>query len=697
MPKKQKKEIKPHPEALDKTAKVKKPIDVKVEFVSGLLKNVETDLQDRESRDLKLLRWYKKRYGIRPSKKNFPFPGASNTHIALTDEKIRKLKPNFTNLAIEGDPVVTFMPVGNTPLSAARNVSLFMHWLLMYYMRLARGHSFFRNLALIIDRMLERGKGYAKVVWDYDFVERTRIIDLEKIPDVIKEQIYNPLVTDEELEMVLIRETTLNPADADDKKEMRNVIEQFKRGEQILKFRERRDLYNGPRVVAIDDKDLILPRYTTDIQSVDRICHILHYSENDLKKEEESGKFENVGAVIENRKKGTGRRPGSDIIRISPMQTLESLKKSREGIGEYETTTELIDIYEIYTYYDVNGDDIEEKVVIDVDPKTQQILRFIEYPYEHEKWPFIIFDYEFNDDRFYSQRGLPECLDPYQTIATNQENAKLDRMTLANSFQFKYKIGSVNTSNIRFIPSQGIGVKRMEDLEAFQIPNIDFSYDKEMEKIRGLAESYIGQPDFDLGSFSKGKERRTAFEVSEMVNLGKQLFSFDSMLFKDSLFELYDQIFELWMQYGPDDVYVAVTGQEQPLHLTKQQLRGNFVIVPSGEITLLARTLAEQKAFALLELATKDQSGAIDQYNAWENYLIKFAPRESKRMLRDRQQFEAIQNMRIQMEREEHEKKLEVAGRKSAQSQPPGGIRLGETGSGSFGGNLMTPGGGRQV
>ena len=180
-----------------------------------------------------------------------------------------------------------------------------------------------------------------------------------------------------------------------------------------------------------------------------------------------------------------------------------------------------------------------------------------------------------------------------------------------------------------------------------------------------------------------------------MVNLGRQVFSFDARLYKDSLFEEYDQIFELWMQYGDDEVWVKATGDNQPRRLTKQEMRGNFVVVPNGDISLLSRTLEQQRAFAMLELATKDQSGALDVYNAWENYLLKADPRAAKRLLRGRQQFEQIQNMRLQMEQQEHQKKLEVAGR--TPSANVGGVRLGQTQSGLFSGNPLTSGGGRQV
>jgi hypothetical protein len=567
------------------------------------------------------------------------------------------------------------MPVGGTPLTVSQNAEIFMHWLLLFYMQ-QRRPSYFRSLALAVDRKLERGKSIVKVVWDYQEKYSTRVIDVNKLPMQIQEYIHNPLITDEELKTVILQNTSLNQLLDEDIKQIDKIIKDFRNGETILKFKEKTILYDGPRIIPIDDKDFIIPSYTTDIQSATRIVHILHYTANDLKKEEKSGKYENTEDVIDAHSQPGTRR--DNVVRLTALTTLEALKRTREGIEEYKSDTELIDIYEIYTYYDIDNDGIEEKVVVNIDPKTNTILRFIEFPYDHDKWPFCIDDYEYNDDRFYSQRGIPEILDHYQTILTNQENAKLDRMTLANSLQFKYRIGSVNMANMRFIPGQGIGVRRMDDLEELHIANLDMSFDQEMMKIRGLAESYIGQPDLDIDAFQKPRERRTAFEVSEVVNLGKQVFSFDARLYKDFLMDLYDQIFELWIQYGADEMYVKVTGSEEPLHLTKQDIIGNFIIVPNGQISLLSRTLEEQRAFALLELAAKDVSGAIDQYNAWENYLLKADPRASKRILRSRESFEQLQMVKMKQEEMEHEKKLEAAGR------APTGIRLGQPQTGEM-------------
>jgi len=572
------------------------------------------------------------------------------------------MKPNYINIAFEGDPVVNFQALGGTPPERATAAELLMDWILKYQMNQAPGLNYFKALSLAVDRMLEKGKGFLKVIWDYQSINANTFFDMRNIPQEIQQYINDPLVTDEELLAVVYQYAELNPEIDEDVKQANSMVAQFRAGEKVLKYKCKSEIYNGPRVVPIDDKDLIVPSFTTDIQSATRITHRIYVTANDLKMAAKVGKYKKgaVDKIIENADRDMRITYGGNGI-MTTEQLLET-KRQREGVSEYSQSSELFEIWEVYTWYDIDGDGVDEKIVITYHPNTQEILRMIEFPYDHYKWPFVVFDYEFNDDRFYSQRGLPELLDHYQTELTVQENAKLDRMTLANSLQFKYRIGAINPKNIRFIPGQGIPVQRMEDLQEIPISNVDMSFDTEMQKIRNLAEIYIGQPDLDTGGLSGSAERRTAFEVSEVVSMSKQLFSYDARLFKDALHKLYDQIFELWIQYGPDIVEVSITGL-QPLSIKKTDILGNFALVPSGEFTLLSRTLDVQRSFANMQLAVQDTSGAIDKYNAYEAYFRKADPRSVQRLLRPREQYEQIQQMQMQAQLQEQQFELAKAGR----------------------------------
>jgi hypothetical protein len=162
--------------------------------------------------------------------------------------------------------------------------------------------------------------------------------------------------------------------------------------------------------------------------------------------------------------------------------------------------------------------------------------------------------------------------------------------------------------------------------------------------------------------------------VAEATGLSRQVFSLDARLFKNSLQKLYGQIYDLWLQYGPDELYVAVTGGN-PVQVTREQLRNDLVIVPNGEFTLLSRTLEQQRAFAILELAIGDQSGATNPYEAWRNYLLKVDPKASQRILNTPEMFQRIQQLRLQAAEQEFARKAVIAGRTgNGQSQVRRGV-----------------------
>lgn len=655
---------KEHPESLDKIPEVKvhpdpsEGITDRDDFVSSMIHEVRHAETDRTTWLEAQTRWYKKRYGVRPLNLNFPFPNAPNTHIALTDEKIRKLKPNYLNLCFEGEPVVTFYPVGGTPLEVSQNAEIYMDWSLRFGMNRIPGRNYFESMVLTVDRMLEKGFGINKIIHEHLTQEALEIIDLENdIPDDVKIILADPNTTDEQLIQMLADHLGMDPTDEDDRERLDDALSQFKKGESILRIRIEEVTYSGPRVIAVDPRDLIVPTDTTDIEQARLIGHRMWLTKNDLRGAERSGKYQNVDEVL-HPTSGAKTSPPSSLL-----TTLDTTKQSREGITQFLQGSELVEIWEIFTWYDLNSDGVAERVVLTVDPLTETVLRFIPFPYKHGRWPFVVFPFELNDDRWYSPRGIPEILDPYQTIVTNQENAKLARMIMANSLQFKYRLGAMNPGAMRFVPGQGIGLQRMEDLEELRIQNLDISFDTEMAKIRNLAEQLIGQPDLSMGSLQSPNERRTAFEVSEVVSLGKQMFSLDARMFKNALQKQYNQIFDLILQYGPDEMWVSVT-QDEPLHLTREQIQGDFIIVPTGDFTLLSRTLEVQQLFGILQQALGDKSGAIDAYRVWQEYLAKVNPRIAKKVMRNPEEYQQFQQMLQQQQMLEVENKKAIAGRK---------------------------------
>jgi hypothetical protein len=122
-------------------------------------------------------------------------------------------------------------------------------------------------------------------------------------------------------------------------------------------------------------------------------------------------------------------------------------------------------------------------------------------------------------------------------------------------------------------------------------------------------------------------------------------------MFQKMMGEVYNEFFELWHQYGPQDAYVRVTGGDDPLKITREGMQGNFVFQPTGTIGEQDPALEAQKAqnrlFVLMQIAQNGLAEPQYELNLGEavaDYLEKDDIRLSKRIMRRRspQEVQAI-------------------------------------------------------
>jgi len=595
-------------------------VDNVKEFISGIIAEVNEADDTRDAYKEKLTRWYKKRYGVRGTK-NFPWPGCSNLHIPLVDKTIRKLKPSYVRLFEPSETMAYFEPVGPEDADKASKCEIFFDWLLKVRMRV------FKPAVLMIDKMLEKGKVIVKVIYQRTVTYTADVIDAIDIPvDVMLDDTAIP----EWLKVTY-------GLDDSETEQINAIAGKIRAGQRKIKVNIPQIDYDAPKWIVKDPLDIIVPPDTTDIQSARWICDISYFAENDLLIDAKGGKYD-LGVVTEIIEKNIGKD------KTKKDNTIDTEKQARTGVyEELVGSNELVRIWEICCYHDINGDKVKERCVLTICPDyPEKPLRFIEFPYEHGRWPFVEVPFEINGDSYYEARGVPEILDHLQTEMTIQHNQKIDRQTIANSLSFKYIPGVVNPSNIRFIPGQGIPVSRMDALEPLQVQNVEVSFEREEAILKAWAEEYIGVTDFGVASpLSPLSEARTKYEV-QSVNMAKmQVFSLDGRIFQEAVKELFEQTWALWLQYGPDDVWVRVMNETNPLapnqptfsgmNVSKNEIRGNFDIRPGGRIEGTNPVLEAQEALANLQMFKGDPY--INQKELRLNYLRKMDGKLANRLM----------------------------------------------------------------
>ena len=117
-------------------------------------------------------------------------------------------------------------------------------------------------------------------------------------------------------------------------------------------------------------EDLIVPYYTTDLDSCPRITHLIKMPENDVKKLQAIGFYKNVNV-----------RAGDDLRNYSSVDTeLEKL----EGVSPSYDTGEVCNLYEVHCNLDLEGfEDIDENgeptevklpYIVTIDSNSENIL-----------------------------------------------------------------------------------------------------------------------------------------------------------------------------------------------------------------------------------------------------------------------------------------------------------------------------------
>jgi len=645
---KEKKKV--HPESLEKQNEVKfSSEDIRNQFVKDLNGEIDDAIAARGKWENRQTRWYKKRYGIRP-KKSFPWPGCANLHIPLTDKTIRKIKPSYVNLIWASMPYVCdFVGMGMGPeddTAAAELNEPFFDWLFKVRMRA------FKPTVLLVDKMLEKGFSLAKILWETKTRRYTQTISLKDIPPKWRQVIEDPLTTDDELAQYLADAVEFNLDDENESKQVWDAVRKYREGDQEFQFEMEEFEYNAPKLLCKDPKDVIVPADTTDLQLARWIADRSWFTYNDLKLGAYDEKYEDsavkdLGARLN--KTSTGQKP--NVKRdLSQYSTLESTKDNREGMSDFIANSDLIEIMEVCCYYDINGDGIDEKCILTYPKEYPEIiLRFIEYPYAHNRWPYVKIPFEYNDERYHSPRGAVEILDPIQTEITVQHNNKLDRQTLTTAPFFKFVPGTINPSNIRFIPNQGVPVPRMDVLEVVQLQDMSYSFEKEEMILKAWAEEYIGVMDFGIGNVAKMSERRTATEIDALKQDRNQVFSLDARIFQDAMAEVYYQTWALWMQYGEDEIHIKITGQPKPRMVRKEDIMGQFNIVPSGTLQNTNPVMEAQKSLADITQFANDPY--IDQYELRKDYWLRRDVKKMMRVLKPRKMAEAEikQNQQMQI------------------------------------------------
>lgn len=647
-----------------------------IPFLAEIRRAVERDRADRLPWEEKIERHYQQRFALQERDTNYPWPGASDMIIPMSDMLIDRMKPSLLNLITNVIPCVHFQPLKETSIEQARKAEHFMEWLLK-----VRMPDFQEQVGYSIDSCLQNGFGILKTIYEYRTENQYLHIEKRKLPPPLDgffvvqkggersaELIYQmtggkqtPVTKQEfdknakQIESLVQRAWNLDPEDSTDKRSIEKIMSFLRAGDESVTVKVRTEVINSPRVLNVDPMDLIVPAWTTNLENCPRITHMMPFTANSaLQKVRDEGWNQKAVDMIIQPAAGRGERKS----KRSPSM-LEMGRGDREGIAPFEHE-DLFEIAQTFCLFDIDGDGLKERCVMLWHPNSNIPIKFTALPYDHGEWPFTQLKFELNEDRFYSPRGIPEKIQDMEEEVAWQHRQKLNAATISTSPTFGYVDGSnFNPSKVRWIPGEFFRVRRRDDIFPLQVPDHSISFEREEAVLRNTIENYIGSPDAALSSIAgQGQDARTATEISMIQQLTQTALSYRGTLLNMGLKRVYSQVWDLWQQLGPEQIYVRVAG-EAPMKMTKYEIQGDFDLVPRGTAGNTNLAMEEQKAIARLQtLAQVKPMVDADPQARWEvdmpqavldwfeksdmllsrRVMRRRSPEEQKQILQQRQQ-----------------------------------------------------------
>lgn len=622
---------------IKETKNIKITYDVE-QFVTEVAQLAEEEKTKRTQWEAKIDNYTKKRYGIR-QKKNFPWVGSANFVLPQIDTDINRLKPQYVNMSYGVSPVCTFEPLRAEDVEPARKREILFDW------RMRNHIKFFKQYCLGIDFMLHCGFVLFKTGWKFETGAYTQSLDLADLPEQVLQAIYMPEVDDMTLAKIIAEELQPDLSLEENVSEVKRVVKEFREGKTKFGFEFREKLANRAEVVALNPReDVIFPVETCDIQDASFIEHRFWMSVNDMKRAMKDDRYST-----------------HDDYTISGWTTAQyrdaqsdNLRSIRDGYTYSFRSDDRILVSEIHTWFDVNGDGIDERVIATFPTSSpSNILRFIENPYDHGQFPFVVVRREINDAEILSSRGIAALDDDFQTGISTIFNQDIDAGTIATTPTIVARRNSVkNLRNLRYVPGQVVETENgSADYQLTQNTNLgqasrfaNMQYLKAWANDRvGNIQAAISQSNNQPGQGTFGT--KTAKEVSAIEAISGQNQSLDLIVFQQQMADLYHQIDSLYFQFGDEIEDVVFTGAP-PVKISRKEIRGRFNIVPNGKIDNANPTVRAQKTLTMFQVFNGDPYVRQDQLR--KMLLDDWDVRVSQRLIKTPQEMQQAQMMMVQ-------------------------------------------------
>lgn len=410
-------------------------------------------------------------------------------------------------------------------------------------------------------------------------------------------------------------------------REVMIAIDQFlQNGHQIVKARWDSD----NKQLAFDARDplyVIVPKGTQELKDADWLIDVIPMSEEQYRA---NPNFKQDDDFIKSIK---GRGDNSE----SGIATKLQAKELREGITYSKDENQII-VWECYI-----RDRINKRITIEtISPLLGYSGDYIREPFEMpyneglfksgERYPFMKFRTEIKDKGFFSERSIPEVVFQFEQMLNKTWNTQCTWMDFFSQPMFKQtQTGIASVHNFKTRPG-GVTPYGLEAMEAKEPPR---SLQEMMQFTRALTEYRLSVPDLSggqhLSHYSQPDSKKTAREVSAVMDLSGMTNDVRARVFRLDFGELLNLAWSLLLQFAKDDLSYVLEGELSDLD--QSALHEDYEIRPNGSPDSWNKAGQLQKAVA--RFSQFNQDPYIDQGELRKSVLELDDPSLIKRLFRD--------------------------------------------------------------
>ncbi len=507
----------------------------------------------------------------------FPWEGASDMESHVIDERITRLVSLF--VASLNRANVRAFPTAVDDIGRAKLVSSFLKWMVTsgYIPR------FNREMELGANYLLERGILITYVGWHREDRTFLQELNLDQIASMAPEIAEVIRTGEEDDTLVTLVQSTFPGVTT---RRAKAALKQLRK-KGVAKLPVVRRQIDAPEVKTLaPDGDFFFPPYVTDPQRAPYCFWKTYFTPQELENKVATDGWDPdfVDYVIKNY-----RGVNADSIERSN----ENRRSTSITDNAYEAD-ELVEL--IYGYQRlVDQEDGAEGIYCTVFHRefsgNEQAPGYAKFELlnGYEDYPVVVTKLSEDSKRLYDTMTVPDVLRGIQNQVKVERDSRVDRNSIATLPPILHPVGQAPTD---WGPGRMIPYRRKGDLDFAptpQAPTGSIEIEKTLEQ---QADRLIGLD-----------------ETSTISGIRKQ-FLVDKYLSHAA--EVMSMAFKCFQRFGPDEIFFRVTGNANPLTLTKGSADENYDIMITYDVLNADPQAQEQKLQQVVALTQMDRNGRIN-------------------------------------------------------------------------------------